>query len=159
MNVDAVEQSAVAKLAETKNCAQATFFALDQHFGLGGADVLRALAPFPGIALRGETCGAVTGAMVALGLAFGTDTANDEAAVFASYAAARELCERLENQYGSMRCADLLEKHLGQPVDFTSADDLEFYRSSGGYEACAGIVIAAVQIAAEIIGRERANQE
>jgi len=52
MNVDALEQSAVTKLAETKNCAQATFFALDQHFGLGGGDVLKALAPFPGIALR-----------------------------------------------------------------------------------------------------------
>jgi C_GCAxxG_C_C family probable redox protein len=155
MTVNALEQSAVTKLAETKNCAQATFFALDQHFNLGGGEVLKALAPFPGIALRGETCGAVTGAMMALGLVFDADTVGDEAAVFASYAPARELCQRLENQHGSLRCADLLESHLGRPVDFTSNEDLEFYRISGGYEACAGIVITAVQIAAEIIERAR----
>jgi len=153
--VNALEQTAVAKLAETKNCAQATFFALDRHFDLGGSNVLRALAPFPGIALRGETCGAATGAMMALGLAFGTDTADDEAAMFAAYAPARELCQRLESRHESLCCADLLEKHLGRSVDFTSAEDLEFYRSSGGYEACAGIVITAVQIAAEIIERAR----
>ncbi|MEE4272919.1 MAG: C-GCAxxG-C-C family protein [Thermoanaerobaculales bacterium] len=150
-----LKQLALSKLAETKNCAQATFYAIDQHCNLGGGDVLRALTPFPGIALRGETCGAVTGAMMALGLAFGTDTAEDEAAVFAAYAPARELCHRLEKMHGSTQCADLLEKHLGQPVDFTSAQDLEFYRSSGGYEACAGIVVAAANIAAEIIERGR----
>lgn len=155
--MNALEQTAVAKLTETKNCAQATFFALDQHFDLGGGDVLRALAPFPGIALRGETCGAVTGAMMALGLVFGTDTADDEAAMLAAYAPARELCQRLENRHGSLRCADLLESHLGRSIDFTSNEDLEFYRSSGGTEACAGIVVAAVRIAAEIIERERAT--
>ncbi len=153
--MNALEQSAVTKLAETKNCAQATFFALDRHFDLGGGDMLRALAPFPGIALRGETCGAVTGAMMALGLVFGTDIADDEAAVVASYAPARELCRRLESRHGSLRCADLLESRLGRPIDFTSTEDLEFYRSSGGQEACAGIVIAAIQIAAEIIERDR----
>lgn len=157
MIVNSIEHSAVAKLAETRNCAQATFFALDQHFDLGGDQVLRALAPFPGIALRGETCGAVTGAMMALGLALGTDTADNDAAVLAAYAPARELCERRENQHGSLRCDDLLERRLGRPIDLTSADDLEFYRSSGGPEVCAAIVMAAVRIAAEIIDRDRAS--
>ena len=159
MIVTALEHSAVTKLAETRNCAQATFFALDQHFDLGGDTVLRALVAFPGIALRGDTCGAVTGAMMALGLVFAPDTADDDAAVLAAYAPARELCQRLENRHGSMRCADLLEGHIGRPIDFTSAEDLEFYRSSGGPEACAAIVIAAVQIAAEIIERDRAGHE
>jgi C_GCAxxG_C_C family probable redox protein len=156
--VNSLERSAVIKLAETKNCAQAAFFALDQNFDLGGEDVLRALAPFPGIALRGETCGAMTGAMMALGLVFGTDTADDEVAVLAAYAPARELCQRLENQHGSMRCADLLEGRLGRPIDFTSTEGLEFYRSSGGPEVCAGIVAAAVRIAADIIERGLAER-
>lgn len=151
-----LKQLALSKLAETKNCAQASFFALDQHFGLGGSTMVKALSPFPGIALRGETCGAATGAMMALGLVFGTENAEDEAATFAAFAPARELCQRLEDEFGSTRCGELLEARVGRPIDFTSPEDLELYRTSGGFEACARIVTGAVRIAAEIIDRARA---
>jgi hypothetical protein len=35
------------------------------------------LNPFPGIALRGETCGAVIGCLMALGLEFGREDLSD----------------------------------------------------------------------------------
>ena len=43
------------------NCAQTTFLTLQEGFNLEGGAILKALTPFPGIGLRGETCGAVTG--------------------------------------------------------------------------------------------------
>ncbi len=73
-----LKDSPSPSFAETRNCAQSTFFALEQHFGLEGGPMLKALAPFPGVALRGETCGAVAGAMLALGLVFGTDDGSED---------------------------------------------------------------------------------
>ena len=52
-------------LAQCGNCAQTSFFVLQDEFDLAGQDILKALTPFPGLALRGETCGAVTGCMMA----------------------------------------------------------------------------------------------
>ena len=151
-----IERLALTKLAETQNCAQSAFFGLEQHFELEGGPMLKALAPFPGIALRGETCGAVTGAMLALGLVFGTDDGSGDLST--TYAPARELCQRLEELKGSLQCADLLEQGIGRSIDFTSPIEFRDYSASGGPAYCAGIVTAAVQIAAEIIERDRSAQ-
>lgn len=53
------------------NCAQTTFLSLQEEFYLEGEEVLKALTPLPGIALRGETCGAITGGLMVLGLIHG----------------------------------------------------------------------------------------
>ena len=151
-----IERLALTKLAETQNCAQSAFFALEQHFELEGGPMLRALSPFPGVALRGETCGAVTGAMLALGLVFGTDDGSGDLST--TYGPARELCQRLEELKGSLQCADLLEQGIGRSIDFTSPIEFRDYSASGGPAYCAGIVTAAVQIAAEIIERDRSAQ-
>ena len=151
-----IERLALTKLAETRNCAQSTFFALEQHFDLEGGPMLKALAPFPGVALRGETCGAVTGAMLALGLVFGTDDGSGD--LTKTYGPARELCLRLEELKGSLQCAELLEKGIGRSIDFTSPIELRDYSASNGPAYCAGIVTTAVQIAAEIIERGRGTQ-
>jgi len=148
-----IERLALTKLAETQNCAQSAFFALEQHFELEGGPLLRALSPFPGVALRGETCGAVTGAMLALGLVFGTDDGSGD--LSATYGPARELCRRLEELKGSLQCADLLERGIGRSINFTSPIEMRDYSASNGPAFCAGIVKTAVQIAAEIIERDR----
>ena len=49
------------KIAVSNHCAQTSFAVLDELFQLGGGAAFKALTPFPGIALRGETCGAVIG--------------------------------------------------------------------------------------------------
>ena len=102
-----IEGLALTKLEETRNCAQSTFFALEQHFNLEGGPMLKALSPFPGIALRGETCGAVTGGMLALGLIFGADDASED--LTASFGPAREFCQRLEEAKGSLQPASFSE--------------------------------------------------
>lgn len=151
-----IERLALTKLADTQNCAQSTFFALEQHFNLEGGPMLKALSPFPGIALRGETCGAVTGGMLALGLIFGADEASED--LSAAYGPAREFCHRLEEAKGSLQCSELLEQGIGKSIDFTSPIELRDYSASNGPAFCAGIVKTAVQIAAEIIERERGDR-
>ncbi len=151
-----IERLGLTKLAETQNCAQSTFFALEQHFDLEGGPTLKALSAFPGIAHRGETCGAVTGAMLALGLVFGTDEGSGD--LNSAYEPAREFCHRLEEAEGSLQCSELLEKGIGRSINFTSPIDMRDYSASNGPAFCAGIVKTAVQIAAEIIERERRDR-
>ena len=68
---------AKALLLESGNCAQTSFAILNEVFDLGGEQILKALTPFLGIALRGETCGAVIGSLMALGLVYRRDDLTD----------------------------------------------------------------------------------
>ena len=65
------------QLLESGNCAQTCFAILNEEYDLDGGQILKALTPFPGIALRGETCGAVIGSLMALGLVYGRDDLKD----------------------------------------------------------------------------------
>ncbi|HJX16009.1 MAG TPA: hypothetical protein VJ386_09765 [Candidatus Deferrimicrobiaceae bacterium] len=41
------------------NCAQTSFLVLKEQFNLDDGMIVKTLTPFPGIALRSETCGAI----------------------------------------------------------------------------------------------------
>ena len=56
-----------------KNCAQGTALALMEEFGLGNMEIIKALTPFPGIGGTGQTCGGISGSLIAIGLYFGSD--------------------------------------------------------------------------------------
>jgi hypothetical protein len=68
-----LRENKAMKILETKvrrylplygNCPQTTFLVLREQFELDGGPILSALSTFPGIARRGETCGAVNGYLV-----------------------------------------------------------------------------------------------
>ena len=48
-------------LDKSKNYAQTSFSVLSQEFNLDDGKIIKALTPFPDIALRGEACGAIAG--------------------------------------------------------------------------------------------------
>ena len=77
LKLQQLSQKARNLLPQRGNCAQTTFFVLREEFDLDGQEILKALTPFPGLALRGETCGAVTGSLMAIGLVFGRDRLDD----------------------------------------------------------------------------------
>ena len=134
------------------NCAQASFAVLQEEFNLDHADILKALGPFPGIALRGETCGAVIGCLMSLGLIFGSDKLEDWWGT--SLPPAREFCHLFENEYGTTACGNLLEAKLGRKCDFTNPEDVAQWVSAGGPEVCTQVVANAVQLAGAIITRK-----
>jgi C_GCAxxG_C_C family probable redox protein len=138
-------------LALSGNCAQASFLALQEQFELKDGAILKALTPFPGIALRGETCGAVVGCLMALGLVYGREKLDDWAGYLASLSPARRFCRRFEKECGSIMCGDILEAELG--TGFNLADPAGFaeYLAAGGPEKCTAVVRKAVRIAAEVI--------
>ena len=142
-------------LMESGNCAQTSFVVLQEEFELEGDQILRALTPFPGIALRGETCGAVIGSLMALGLEFGRDDLSDFRGYIGSLPSARRFCRRFEEENGSTECAKILEEKLGRVYDLADKTEAFEYATSGGPEACSGVVASAVQIASELIMKKR----
>lgn len=147
-------QRARESLALSGNCAQTSFAVLQQEFNLEGGAVLKALTPFPGIALRGETCGAVVGCLMAIGLVFGRDNLNDRKAYIASLPASRKFCQRFEEAHGSTACGSLLEAKLGRRFNLADHDGSLEYVAAGGPQTCGEIVASAVQIAAELIAKK-----
>ena len=133
------------------HCAQTSFLTLQEQFGLKNGAILKALTPFPGIALRGETCGAVVGSLMALGLVFGRDKLDDQQAFQASLPSAVEFCTRFEKEVGSTMCSSIIEKEFGKKYNLQDPAQVEEWLAVGAVEKCTSVVRKAVRIAAEIL--------
>ncbi len=98
---------AAARFAQF-NCAESSFWGVVQALGLPCDDVLlRASTPFgAGIGQARATCGALSGAVMALGVALGRTTPGAERKQ-AAYAAARQLFERFTAGADDYVCAAL----------------------------------------------------
>jgi C_GCAxxG_C_C family probable redox protein len=73
------EDEARALFTEHDNCAQSVFFPLARQLGMDADLAFRIAAPFGGgISHMGEVCGAVSGALMAIGLARGFTAVNRE---------------------------------------------------------------------------------
>jgi C_GCAxxG_C_C family probable redox protein len=133
------------------NCAQTSYLALHETFGIGDPSLTKALTPLPGIAERGETCGAVIGSLLAIGYVYGRDRLDDWAGWRACLIPARTFCQRFETEMGSTMCGKIVEKLFGERYDLTDPGDLRKFQEAGATTKCTQVVRTAVRIAAEII--------
>ena len=150
---DQLERKAIENLTLCGNCAQTTFLTLQEQFDLEDGAILKALTPFPGIALRGETCGAVTGSLMALGLIYGRDKEhlNDWQAYLKSLPPTRRFCRRFEEELGSTMCGDIVEAEYGQRFDLADPVDAMQWMNCGALDRCGAVIGKGVRIAANII--------
>ena len=142
-------------LLKSGNCAQTSFAILNDDFDLDGSQILKALTAFPGIALRGETCGAVIGSLMALGVVYGREDMTDWEGYIGSLPSARRFCKRFEDLYGSMACAAILQEKLGRNFDLADQVQAIQYAGAGGPEACSKVVASAISIAAEELAKKK----
>ncbi len=91
------------------NCTQAVLCTFAEQLGLSEKEALRISQPLGGGMCRmRETCGTVTGMLLALGLLEGSDNPADKGAKDAIYAHGQELAARFRNLNGSIECRELL---------------------------------------------------
>ncbi|MCD6201300.1 MAG: C_GCAxxG_C_C family protein [Bacteroidales bacterium] len=135
------------------NCAQSSFLALKEQFGLEGDDVLKALTPLTGIAERGETCGAITGSLMVFGLLYGRGKSQlgDWDTYRKSLVPSGKFCERFEKKYGSTMCCKIQQKKFGRCFHLTQQAELRKFQEAGATDVCSSVVRDAVGMAAEII--------
>jgi len=92
------------------NCSQSVLSVFADEFGLSKDSCLRLSSPFgSGIARMQETCGAVTGALMAIGLKFGKGEHGQEADKVHAYKLSQELIIKFKDQNKSICCRDLLD--------------------------------------------------
>ncbi|MBI4797296.1 MAG: C_GCAxxG_C_C family protein [Desulfarculus sp.] len=95
------------------SCSQAILAAFGPGLGLDEDTALR-LARGLGMGLgRGLTCGAVSGAILVLGLAQGPRQLEERQPRFACYEATGEFVRRFQDIHGAIACRDLLGLDLG----------------------------------------------
>jgi C_GCAxxG_C_C family probable redox protein len=85
-----------------------------KSFGLDEETALRVACGFGGgIGRLGLTCGAVTGAIMVIGLKYGKVKADDDAAKEKTYALVQEFAQRFRARNKSLNCTELLGCDLG----------------------------------------------
>ena len=133
------------------NCAQATFMALSEQFGLDGGQIFKALTPFPGLVFRGYFCGTAVACVLVIGLKFGREKPDDWTGYIRSIPPVKAFYQRFEREVGSILCSEVLEGVFGD--DFESVEPAETKRwlEAGGIEKCTVTATKAARIAAEII--------
>lgn len=110
------------------NCAQAVFTAFAGEVGMDEQTALRLSSSFGGGmgGLR-EVCGAVSGMFMVMGMLKGYDAPDDPEAKKQHYARLQELAGRMEGQYGTLICRDLLKNNEIEPLPVPSERDAEYY--------------------------------
>ena len=106
-------QEAVNRFDDGYSCAQAVFGTYAEKLGMDLETALKVAAGFGGgMGRMAGTCGAVTGAFMALGLKHGgPDSQSKEKA----YELVREFAGRFKARHGSLECRDLLGCDLSTP--------------------------------------------
>jgi C_GCAxxG_C_C family probable redox protein len=149
--LDRLEQKAGDYEELYGSCAQGTLLALQEEFKMEDTATLKAATAMPGMALRGETCGAVVGAIMALGMVFGREKADDFAAVQRTTKAARKLCRRFEQEFGGCNCRDVQHGIFGRSFNLADASDQAEFIKAGAARKCRAPAQRAARIAGELI--------
>lgn len=129
------------------NCAQAVLAPFAERFGLPRETAFTIATPFGGgIGHTGQVCGAVSGAMMAIGLAQGT-AIGDIAQKETCYTLARAFHARFLARHNAITCPGLLGLDLGDPNQYAQAREMGVFHSR-----CPAFVGDAVLITAELLG-------
>jgi C_GCAxxG_C_C family probable redox protein len=129
------------------NCAQSVFAAFAESANLDPHLATKIAAPFgAGIGRMGNTCGAVSGALMAIGLHFGNDDSQDTEAKEKAYLLARTFYERFTHENGSTLCRELIGYDVSQP------EELDHAREAGVFSTrCPLLVEDAASILMELL--------
>jgi C_GCAxxG_C_C family probable redox protein len=109
------------------NCAQSMLYAQGKEFFKDESQALKLASAFgAGISFRGEMCGAVSGALMLIGLKYGFSDPKDELSREKTYMLVKEFTKEFEKQNGSVICNKILDTDMSTPegVDFARQNNL-----------------------------------
>lgn len=102
-------------------CSQAVFAAFAVREGLTEEQALKIGACFGSGMSCGEVCGAVTGALMTIGLKYGQSCPGDMAARAKTNALTRRMMDRFKKENGSYLCRELLGYDISIPEEAQKA--------------------------------------
>ncbi|MFW9872830.1 MAG: C-GCAxxG-C-C family protein [Candidatus Thorarchaeota archaeon] len=122
-----VEQ-AVSCFQDGFNCSQSILSTFSVEYGLNRDIALKlATGIGGGTGLLGKTCGAVTGALMVIGLKYGKDSIEDDAAAEKTFSLVQEFIKEFTEINGSSTCDDLLDCDISTPEGLNTAKEKNLF--------------------------------
>ncbi len=127
------------------NCSQAVLVAFAEELGLSEEQALNIALCFSGGMRKGEVCGAVSGALMVIGMKYG-QSGNCEADIKAkAYSKAAEFMEKFQIENCSYICRDLLG------CDISTDDGMQFAKEHHYFnDICPKMVESSIKILEDI---------
>ncbi len=136
---------AAERFAGGLNCAQAVLSVFCEDYGLDAATACRLACGLGGGCRSGEICGALSGAVVVVGLRYGNEAGEDAEGKARCYDETRRYMERVRQDGQPLRCADILG------YDVSTAEGTRLAREKGLLKTrCPAMVKKAVQLLEEL---------
>jgi C_GCAxxG_C_C family probable redox protein len=128
-------------------CAPAVLSTYSEQLGLEKALALKIACGFgAGIGRMGRTCGAVTGAVMVIGLKYGQVNLADEESRQRTFTLVKEFVDRFTALHGSIECKDLIG------YDLSNSGELRLALESGVFQnKCPGFVYDSARILEEVL--------
>lgn len=137
---------AVASFQQGFNCAQAILSVYGEQFGLNRETALKLACGFGGGMRMAETCGAVTGAFMVIGLKHGQASPQDKQSKEKTYRLVREFTDKFESRNGSVLCRELLGCDISTPQGMKAAQQKDLFNT-----LCPKMVRDATEILEEML--------
>ncbi len=129
-------------------CAESVLVALANEQGIDPELLTKIATPFcGGMSRMCGTCGALTGAIMGVGLTLGRSTPNQS--VQPSYEVTQDLIREFEQTFGSRNCHELLG------CDLNTTEGRQLFRENRLDEQCAGYTGKAAEIAARLVSLKK----
>jgi len=129
------------------SCSQSVFSTYSGELGLEAATAMKIADSFGGgIAGTAQTCGAVTGALMIIGLKYGYSLGSNENAKTKTRSLSREFLTRFKKKHGSIVCNGLLPVDIDTEEGKKSAVDNNYFKNK-----CPNFVRSAAEILEQII--------
>lgn len=124
------------------NCSQSIIAQYAEKYQLDIATACKLATGFGGgMGRMGNTCGALTGAYLVLGLEYGSDSASQTDKKDQTYEKIQYFTEKFEQKNGACNCRDLLGCDISTPEGYQNAKEKGLTRTK-----CPGFVKDAVEI-------------
>jgi C_GCAxxG_C_C family probable redox protein len=127
---------------------------LQEKLNVGSKEVFKAgSALAAGVAKRGETCGALTGAIMAIGTLVGRERLEDKDQLQFSMEVADEVYVLFREKVGHTLCSEIHKIRYGRAYRLFIPEESEAFHHMGGHSrnGCPEVCGIAAKIAAEII--------
>lgn len=147
MSAERASQIAVERFSSGLNCAESALIGVTEALGIESDCVPKIATPFGGgMGRYGEVCGALTGALMAMGLKLGRQGDDDTAARDRAYPKAVRLMRAFEIEFGSVECRALTGCDLLTPEGQKRMQDEGLHAN-----LCTKLVVFAAEEAYKII--------
>lgn len=139
------KQIALDAMSKKFNCAQSTFVALSNEVGVSRENALKMAACFGGGMRCGEVCGAVTGALMVLGMKYGSCKEDDLIGKQFAGQKTMEFIKKFKEKNETILCRELLKYDANEPEKMIEAIQ------KGHADVCPRVVCDAVEIVEEML--------